>query len=291
MNTKYIKGLMMAGLLAMVGMLSGCADGGGGSDDDLFVAIGGGGGNSNCESDDSVLDGAQCTVTELVDDLGAIVNGTPLEPFIQCIDPLANDLVDGPDSVLQFLLDALAAQNPDPAALQAAIMDLATALASLGENLPNALLALSGDDAAIAACVAGPGGGGGSSPLDPTALCAIPVLGPQVVAAVGGSCPGGGGGGASPLDPTALCAIPVLGPMIVGAAGGSCTGGPGGGATPVDPSALCAVPALGPPLAGLLGVVCPPSGGSPVPIPDATALCAIPVLGPVLVGLSGGVCL
>lgn len=185
MISTWCRNLTLAGLLAVPGILAGCADGGG--DDDLAVIIGDG--NSNCESDDSVLDGSQCTVSELVDDLGAIVNGTPLEPFIQCIDPLANDLVDGPDSVLDTLLEALATQNPDPAAFQAAIMDLATALASLGENLPNALLALSGDDAAIAACVSGTGGGGGSTPLDPTALCAIPTVGPQLVAALGASCP------------------------------------------------------------------------------------------------------
>lgn len=187
MNTRQ---LMAVGLIVSATLLTGCADGGGDSGDDLFIAIGGGG-NRNCESDDSVLDGAQCTVSELTDDLAAILNGTPLEPFIQCVDPLANDLVDGPDSVLQTILTALATQNPDPAAFQAAIMDLATALASLGENLPNALLALSGNDEAIAACVNGTGGGGGS-PIDPgqlAPLCALPVVGPLLVEGVGGDCP------------------------------------------------------------------------------------------------------
>jgi hypothetical protein len=192
-SQKVWKLLLPALLLATLGM-AGCADGGG-DGDDLLILVNGGpnGGNADCEGGNSVLDGAQCSVTVLVDDLGAILNGTPLEPFIQCIDPLANDLVDGPDSVLNTLLIALAEQNPDPAAFQAAIQDLATALASLGENLPNALLALSGDDEAIAACVNGTGGGsGGGDPLDPdqlAPLCALPTIGPALVGAIGGTCP------------------------------------------------------------------------------------------------------
>lgn len=254
MNMKMMQRLFVTGLVTLTVGLAGCADGDGDSDDDLFIAVGGGG-PQNCESDDSVLDGAQCTVVVLVDDLAAIFNGTPLEDFIQCIDPLANDLVEGPDSLLQALLNALAQQSASPEELQQAVMDLATALASLGENLPNALLALSGDDEAIAACVNGGGAGGGDPALGLEALCAIPTLGPALVSAAGGTC--GAGGGTGTFDVAALCAIPTLGPALVGAAGGSCTGGAGGGPTPVDPTALCSVPALGPPLAGVLGVTCP----------------------------------
>ena len=177
----------MAGLLAGASLLSGCADDGG-SGDDLLIIVGGGPGNYNCESDDSVLDGAQCSVTELVDDLAAIFNDTPLEDFIQCIDPLANDLIEGPDSVLNTILKALAEQSASPEEMQQAIMDLATALASLGENLPNALLALSGDNEAIAAC----NNGGGGDPLDPdqlAPLCALPTIGPALVEGIGGTCP------------------------------------------------------------------------------------------------------
>jgi hypothetical protein len=180
--------LLLPLIMAAIFGLTGCADG----NDDLFIP-GPNSGNSTCESNISPLDGVQCSVTGLVDDLANILAGTPLEPFIQCIDPLANDLIDGPDSVLNALLVALAEQNPDPAAFQAALQDLANALASLGTNLPNALLALSGDDAAIEACVNGTGGGaGGGSPLDPNQLeplCTLPTIGPALVGGIGGSCP------------------------------------------------------------------------------------------------------
>jgi hypothetical protein len=191
-KSKLVRMTMLAAVMGCTGFLMGCADGGG-DGDDLLILVSGGPNGGNCESDNSVLDGAQCTVTVLVDDLADIFAGTPLEPFIQCIDPLANNLVDGPDSVLNTLLVALAEQNPDPAAFQNAVQDLADALASLGTNLPNALLALSGDDAAIEACVNGTGGGtGGGSPLDPnqlSPLCALPTIGPALVGGIGGTCP------------------------------------------------------------------------------------------------------
>lgn len=193
-TSKLVRMTLLASVLCSVGFLTGCADGGG-DGDDLLILVNGGpnGGNSDCEGGNSVLDGAQCTVSVLVDDLAGVLAGTPLEPFIQCIDPLANNLVDGPDSVLNTLLVALQTQNPDPAAFQAAVQDLADALASLGVNLPNALLALSGDDAAIEACVNGTGGGtGGGSPLDPNQLaplCALPTIGPALVGGIGGACP------------------------------------------------------------------------------------------------------
>ena len=125
-----MRGVFLAGLLAGASLLSGCADDGG-SGDDLLIIVGGGPGNYNCESDDSVLDGAQCSVTELVDDLAAIFNDTPLEDFIQCIDPLANDLIEGPDSVLNTILTALAEQSASPEEMQQAIMDLASPFMSI----------------------------------------------------------------------------------------------------------------------------------------------------------------
>lgn len=198
MNTRVIKGFFLGCILIAVGGLAGCADGGGSGDDLLILVNGGGGPNSNdacANNPQSVLDGVQCSVTVLVDDLADITAGTPLEDFIQCIDPLGNDVVEGPDSVLNTLLIALAEQNPDPAAFQAALEDLAAALASLGENLPNALLALGADPDAIAACNGGGGGGGGGGapiPLDPdqlSGLCAVPTIGPQLVGGLGGTCP------------------------------------------------------------------------------------------------------
>lgn len=112
----------------------------------------------------SVLNGAQCTVTDLVDELAEVLAGTPLEGFVQCLDPTVNDLAEGPDVLLQTLLDALANQGADPAAVQDAAGALADALASVGTNVPNLLLALSGDPAAVAACT---GGGGGGLPALP----------------------------------------------------------------------------------------------------------------------------
>jgi hypothetical protein len=197
MNLKWGQGLLVAATLSVAGLLAGCADGDG-SDDLIKIIEGGGGGGGG--SDDfcvanpqSVLDGVQCSVTTLVDDLAGILAGTPLENFVQCIDPLGNDVVEGPDSVLNTLLAALAEQNPDPSDFQAALADLAQALASLGTNLPAALQALGGDPEAIAYCNGGPPpGGGGGIPLDPdqlSGLCAIPTIGPGLIGALGGTCP------------------------------------------------------------------------------------------------------
>lgn len=189
--TMLAKAFLIGSLSVFAGSLAGCADGGGGGDDLLVVVNGGP--NYNCESDDSVLDGAQCSWSELVDDLAAILNGTQLEGFIQCLDPLGSDVIEGPDSVLDTLLTALAEQSASPEEMEAALMDMATALASLGDNLPNALLALSGDNEAIAACNnGGGGGGGGGDPLDPgqlAAFCAIPTIGPALVEGLGENCP------------------------------------------------------------------------------------------------------
>ncbi|MGH8529518.1 MAG: hypothetical protein ACRETN_06705 [Nevskiales bacterium] len=112
---------------------------------------GAGGGQGGCPPG-SVLNGAQCTVTDLVDELAEVLAGTPLEGFIQCLDPTVNDLAEGPDVLLQALLDALANQAADPAAVTDAATALADALTSLTVNVPNLLLALTGDPAAIAAC-------------------------------------------------------------------------------------------------------------------------------------------
>ena len=103
-----------------------------------------------------------------------------------------------------------------------------------------------------------------SALLDPTALCAIPTLGPALVSAAGSSCDdAGGGGGGSPtdmLDPAAFCAIPGIGPQLASAAGASCGGGDGGSGgdspLPVGPDQLCAIPTLGPQLASALGATC-----------------------------------
>jgi hypothetical protein len=194
MSEKMLRGVLLGGLCAAVMMLGGCADdgdsglGGGGPGDP------GGGSDDFCVANpQSVLDGVQCSVTTLVDDLALILEGTPLEDFIQCLDPLGNDVIEGPDSVLNTLLAALAEQNPDPSDFQAALADLAQALASLGTNLPAALQALGGDPDAIAYCNGGPPpDGGGGIPLDPdqlSGLCAIPTIGPGLIGALGGTCP------------------------------------------------------------------------------------------------------
>lgn len=251
----------------------------------------------------SVLNGAQCTVTDLVDELAEVLAGTPLEGFVQCLDPTLNDPVEGLDALAQALLDALANQSADPAAVQDAAGALAAGIASLGENVPNLILALSGDADAIAACTGGGGGGGGGSslPLDPTALCAVPTLGPAIVEAAGGACSGAPGGGGPDLSPAALCAVPSVGPVLAEAAGASCSGGGGGGGgggtcVPGDPTGLlcveqlCAIPTLGPMLVGAAGGTCSGGGGGGAPPLDPSVLCAIPTLGPILVEAAGGSC-
>lgn len=248
-------------------------------------AGGNGGGTVQCP-EGSVLDGAQCTLSTLTTgEVAVLLVGTPLEGVVQCLDPTVNDIVDGPDALVQGLLDAL--QTQDPSGIQAAAGALADSLTSVGTNVPLVLSALQGDQTAINQCTgnggtggAGGGGAGSGSPIDPTALCAIPTLGPQIVAQAGGSCSGAPGGGGADLSPAALCAVPGVGPALASAAGATCDAGAGGD-SPVSPEQLCAIPTLGPQLAAGVGASCPSGGGAPVP-GGATLLNDGSALGPIV---------
>ncbi len=158
MNMEMLRKLTVAAFAVGVLALSGCHSTD--TDEGIDPTLPGGGpgaqpgGQGSCPPG-SVLNGLQCTVTVTVDELAGVLAGTPLEGFVQCLDPTVNDVIEGPDVLVQNLLDALQNQEADPAAVQESAEALAAALASLGENVPLVLMALAGDPAAIAQCTGG----------------------------------------------------------------------------------------------------------------------------------------
>lgn len=211
---KKLKMTRLAAYFAVALGVAACgADGGTG---------GSGGGGGGGTSGSTILNPTQDIVSDLLTNLGGALGDTPLGPFIQCLDPTLNELLDGPDGLLTSLLSGIA--GADPAKLQAALTsgatDLATAIQSLTVNLPNALLALAGE----ASCeqytpgTGGTGGGGSGGGSGPTGT---PL--DQLIALLQG-----GTGEGSPLDGTPLQALIDA---LQGAGGGSSDGPTG---TPLD---------------------------------------------------------
>ncbi len=165
-----------------------------------------------------ILDDTQANLSNTLIGLGGLIGtDNPVGALVTCLDPTVNDLVDGPDALLTYLLGSLntALGTQDPAALQAALLasgdSLATALLSLTVNLPNALMALA-DPSKVENCGSQSGAGGGAaggSPLD--ALIGLfgggnnPFAGTPLEAL--GTFGGGDGPTGTPLDA-------ILGPLL-----------------------------------------------------------------------------
>lgn len=111
-----------------------------------------------------VLQGAQCTVSSVVDDLAGLLGSTGIPgagALVDCLDPTLNDVLSGVDqSLVTPLLTALSGQGDLATQITntaASAQNLASAIASLGLNVPTAIAALAGDPAAAAACAAASG--------------------------------------------------------------------------------------------------------------------------------------
>lgn len=219
------KTLLPLSLAAAVAACSSSSGGNSGS-----ASTNGGSGSAN------ILDQTQGQASNTITGLADQLKGTPLQGFVQCLDPTVNQLLDGPDSLLTNLLrgvnTGLGTQDPAAAAaaLQAGSTDLATAIQSLTVNLPKALMALAGQG--TCAQYTGPSTGGTSGG---TGGAGLPTTGTpldQLIALVNN-----GGATGTPLDGL----IKTL-QSQAGGTGGS-TSGPTG--TPLD--------ALLGPLQGLAG--------------------------------------
>lgn len=135
----------------------------------------GSGSSSQSAGSASILDQTQTQASNTITGLSTQFAGTPLQGFVQCLDPTVNQLLDGPDSLLTHLLKSVNTTlgTQDPAALAAALQAgsgaLATSIQSLTVNLPKALLALAGQSSCQqynGSTNSGSGGGTSSSPLD-----------------------------------------------------------------------------------------------------------------------------
>ena len=216
--------------LSLAATVAACSSSDGGTN-----GSGGGAGNINNSSSANILDQTQSQASNTITGLANQLKGTPLQGFVQCLDPTVNQLLDGPDSLLTNLLrginTGLGTQDPAAAAaaLQAGSTDLAKAIQSLTVNLPNALLALAGQKTCTQYTGATTGGTGGSglpttgTPLDQ--LIALINSGGATGTPLDGlikalqSQAGGTGGGTS-TGPTGTPLDAILGPLQ-GLAGGT----------------------------------------------------------------------
>lgn len=234
-----IKMTRLAAYLVVAVGVAACNAGGGGSGGDGGGGGGGdGGGDENplCQIPElAELLGIECPddgggdgggdgsglITTVQDTLDDLTGGTPLT----AVQDLVNALIDPEAGGLAALTSALEDVTSDGQAL-AQLNQLVGALAGKNDSALNPVIdALNG----ILSGAGAGAGGAGDLPLDPSALCALPGIGPQLASAAGSTCDGAGGGSDSPIDASQLCAIPGIGPQLAAAAGATCTGGGTGG--------------------------------------------------------------
>jgi len=150
LNSKNLHRL--AATAALAALVAACSSSGGSGGSNGTGSTGG-------TSSPNILDPTQTQLSGVLTGLGNQLtvidnSGSPLKvgAFVKCLDPVANQLLDGPDGLLTNLLKTVNAgltTGPGalssaltPATLQGGAADLATGLQSLTTTLPNALLTL-----------------------------------------------------------------------------------------------------------------------------------------------------